>query len=323
MQLPRVVVKSSTVRRGQVAPNGSEKWSSTFMYPIGWSPDNFRKVVLLEGDHCWEMGRNNVSSWCSTRLLVLLVLLLFSMNTLMYPEEFSAESNSTEIFNDGDLDIISSPPTGWSSWSSFDESSEEPVPAPEVVPEVMPEVMPELTEVMPSIPHDTTASKEAARSSGTSEETTDDDTTKTRVTAQVDSEDQKKKYRAGAFTGMLDDREKEAESSSTKSGNRKTNKGGSTSSSTPLDAESASSVKNPNRAQKDGVLNFGGVREGHDPLDDLESREMMLRSVPTLFVFVIGVYVFFSSSRSSNSGQIRDMAEPPGVGVSPSSAAAW
>ena len=272
------------------------------MYPIGWSPDNFRKVVLLEGDHRWEMGRNNISSWCSTRLLVLLGLLLFSTNTIMNPDEFAV---TTDSINTGDTvaadDVMPPPPTGWSSWSSFDAASEEPSRA-QAIPEAIPEVMPNVLETMPSIKDESQKLGKRPPSSSASSKTEnsprEDDTGRTRVTGRSDAgtskeaTGRKKKYSAGAFTAMIDEREERKKEAATIRPQGVDREEGV--------VASSSSKKRPSHGQEAKRSNMDGFRAGdHDPLDELESREMMLQSIPTLFLVCICIYVFFTSSRGS------------------------
>ena len=73
---PRVVIRPND---GNL--DGKDSWSSWFMYPVGWNPGNFRKMVLLESDDSWELGRNIERTFCSFRLIALLFILIASTTT--------------------------------------------------------------------------------------------------------------------------------------------------------------------------------------------------------------------------------------------------
>lgn len=94
--LPRLVTKG-----GREDPDGRESWSSTFMYPIGWSPRNFRKVVLLEGDRKWEMGRSHRVAM-DARWVCLVGVLVLAINSVTIPTYSPPTATST---------VTSMPPT--------------------------------------------------------------------------------------------------------------------------------------------------------------------------------------------------------------------
>ena len=107
MILPRVVIG----RRGAEGyePSGEESWSSTYLYPIGWSPDNYRKVVLLEGDDRWEMGRNRAATAvCGTRTILLVALLLLALNGLNTPLKTTTTINSMNSIENAETVVLES-----------------------------------------------------------------------------------------------------------------------------------------------------------------------------------------------------------------------
>ena len=57
MKLPREVIATAH-RTGARTADGSEHWSTNFIFPVGWTSKDHRKVAVVEPDSGWPPARN-------------------------------------------------------------------------------------------------------------------------------------------------------------------------------------------------------------------------------------------------------------------------
>eukprot|EP00941_MAST-03F_sp_MAST-3F-sp1_P006419 g6419.t1 len=91
IKLPREVIPPAQ-RTGAEKPNGSEEWSTSFIFPAGWTSKDHRKVAVVEPDPGWSLGRSHFVGSGSACVAFLLLCFLSFLNWLVLTVDEASSS---------------------------------------------------------------------------------------------------------------------------------------------------------------------------------------------------------------------------------------